>query len=266
MRNVAFGLGGLAVGSANSIRHRVRGYTTPRPFDPVDVDATLAHSVKVVDRLQELGGLDWHGMRVLEIGPGCDLTSGAIMRHRGAAAYMAVDAFDNRDRAPASIYHRLGDVLGSEVDVDALGFRLATFPGMHELDGEYDLIVSNATLEHIPDISGLFCSLKRLAASSCRMVHHIDGQTHMRWFKERDPLNILRYSDRVYNRFLAFPGAPNRLRADDFRSAADSAGWASARVVNGRTLSREYVARTVVAPRFRDCRDLHVATFTLIAE
>jgi hypothetical protein len=77
------------------------------------------------------------------------------MRHRGAATYLAVDAFDTRDQAPANIYQRLGEELHCEVDVDALGFRIATFPQLDNVEGEYDLIVSNATLEHISDVAGL---------------------------------------------------------------------------------------------------------------
>ena len=96
------------------------------------------------------------------------------------------------------------------------------------------------------------------------MVHHIDGQTHMRWFRDHDPLNILRYPDTVYSRLLDFPGAPNRLRASDYQRLALQAGWSGEIVVNRRAPA-DYVSRTRVARRFRRYDDLDVLTFTLVA-
>jgi hypothetical protein len=96
------------------------------------------------------------------------------------------------------------------------------------------------------------------------MVHHIDAQTHMRWFRDHDPLNILRYSDSVYRRLLDFPGAPNRLRASEYQRFAAESGWSAASVV-GRRASDGYVSRTCVTRRFRGRDDLGVLTFTLVA-
>ena len=95
------------------------------------------------------------------------------------------------------------------------------------------------------------------------MVHHIDAQTHMRWIKDTDPLNILRFPDVIYRNLLDFPGAPNRLRARDFERLAGMAGWASTRVVPGRRAPAGYVSRTRVNRRFRaydlDALDVHAA-------
>jgi hypothetical protein len=52
------------------------------------------------------------------------------------------------------------------------------------------------------------------------MIHHMDARAHMRWFRDHDPLNHLRYSELVYRSLLSFDGAPNRLGATDFAQHA----------------------------------------------
>jgi SAM-dependent methyltransferase len=263
--NAALHVAGLVLGTANNVRHRYRGYVTPRPFSASDVERTIGHALGIVDRLQEHGGIDWAGTRVLEVGPGSDLSTGAVILARGAASYHAVDLFDNTSQADPALYRELGRRLGAPVDVARLRFTLASFPDLPEVDGAHDLIVSNATLEHVDDVGGLFGSLRRLAAPGARMVHHVDGQTHMRWIREVDPLNILRYSDRTYARLLDFPGAPNRLRAADYVAAAQASGWPEAAIVPDVRADASYLRRTRVSRRFRRSATLDLLTFTLVA-
>lgn len=259
-----FGLG-LGLGTANTVRHRLRGYVTPRPFSASDLHRTIAHAIGVVDRLETDGEITWRNKRVLEVGPGSDLATGAVMMQRGASAYCAVDLFDNRDQAGPSLYPELSRTLGSPVDPSALEFRQTAFPDLPDVDGEWDLLVSNATLEHIEKIPALFRRLSELAAPGARMVHHIDAQTHMRWIREADPWNILRYPDSLYDRVLRFPGAPNRLLAGDYTRAAESAGWSAVPVGDVRA-DQDYLARTRLAKRFRSAGpDLRLLTFTLVA-
>jgi hypothetical protein len=265
MRNAALHLAGLVMGTANTVRHRYSGYVTPRPFAASDVERTIAHALGVVDRLEQHGGVDWTGLRVLEVGPGSDMSTGAVMVARGAASYRAVDLFDNTDQADPALYSALERRLGVRVDPARLQFTLASFPSLPEVDGEHDLIVSNATLEHVENVDGLFAGLRRLAAPGARMVHHIDGQTHMRWIKEVDPLNILRYSDETYSRLLDFPGAPNRLRAEHYAEAVRRNGWGDARIVPDVRAEADYLERTRLSRRFQASTTLELLTFTLVA-
>lgn len=260
-----FGLG-LGLGAANTVRHRIRGYVKPRPFSASDVQRTIAHATTVVDRLEKDGGINWRGNRVLEIGPGSDLTTGALMIHRGASSYCAVDLFDNRDQADPALYTELSRYLEGAVDPAILHFCQTEFPELPALHGEWDLIVSNATLEHIERIPALFRRLAQLAGPGARMVHHVDAQTHMRWIREIDPWNILRYPNTVYDRVLRFPGAPNRLLAGDYVRAAESAGWSIASVEEDLAADEEYLSRARLARPFRSAgADLRSLTFTLVA-
>lgn len=266
MRETLLFIAGLSMGAANSVRHRAQGYVNPRPFSPDDISRTIDHAIAVVDRLERDGGLSWEGQRVLEIGPGSDLSTGAVVLSRGAASYCAVDLFDNRDQAHPALYEQLGRTLGTEVAQERLHFRQTSFPELPDVSGKWDVIVSNATLEHIDQVPHLFDTLARLAAPGARMAHHIDAQTHMRGLKEIDPWNILRYPDFIYDRILRFPGAPNRMLSDDYAQAARSAGWAEVAVIGGVKADGRYLADIQLAKRFRDPRsNLRFLTFTLVA-
>ena len=72
MLNSTYAALGLALGAANAVRHGVEGYKTPRPFDESDIGTAVEYAQVVVDRIEGLGGIDWTGKRVLEIGPGSD--------------------------------------------------------------------------------------------------------------------------------------------------------------------------------------------------
>jgi len=267
MQNAALHVAGLTMGTTNAVRHRLEGYVNPRPFSATDVPRTIRHAVEVVDRLQGHGEIDWQGKRVLELGPGSDLSTGAVILSRGSTSYRAIDRFDNRYQADPSLYQRLGEALNSAVLEERLEFTQARFPGLSDVRGRYDVIASNATLEHIEEIPKVFQGLRRLAAPGARMVHHIDGQTHMRWIKDVDPLNILRYSDFTYNHLLTFPGVPNRLRADDYIDAARSAGWSSVKVIGDVAADTCYLAKVRLAKRYRRrIERLRLLTFTLVAD
>jgi hypothetical protein len=255
---------GLVLGAANTVRHRMQGYVNPRPFSAEDADRAIVHAFGVVNALED-HGVSWHGRRVLEVGPGPDMATGAIMLDRGAASYHAVDLFDNRNQAPPDLYRTLESQLSSAVDETRLGFTQTSFPGLPELDGEFDLIVSNACLEHVADIGGLFARLRQLSAPRTTMVHQIDGMAHMRWFSDHDPLNHLRYSERVYRRILDFPGAPNRLRSSQFAQLARSAGWSQVEIVADKRAAPAYLQDLRVAPQYQRMPDLDLLAFTLTA-
>jgi hypothetical protein len=255
---------GLVLGAANTVRHRMQGYVNPRPFSAEDAERAIVHAFVVVDAL-EGHGVSWHGKRVLEVGPGPDMATGAIMLDRGAVSYHAVDLFDNRNQASGELYRTLESRLSSTVDETRLGFTQTSFPSLPELDGEFDLIVSNACLEHVADIGGLFARLRQLSAPRATMVHQIDGKAHMRWFRDHDPLNQLRYSERVYRRILDFPGAPNRLRGSQFAQLARSAGWSQVEILADKRAASAYLKGLRAAPPYQRMPDLDVLEFTLTA-
>jgi hypothetical protein len=97
-------------------------------------------------------------------------------------------------------------------------------------------------------------------------VHHIDGNTHTRVLRERDPLNILRYSDATWARIASYPGAPNRLRAGEYVEIARAAGWSDVEVHVEDRASARYVqrVRSSLDPHYRSRGDLDQLTFNLV--
>lgn len=232
----------LAIGAANALRHAVRGYRTPRPRAAASPAEELAYARGVVERWTGPSGIAFAGARVLEVGPGFSLATGLLALAHGAAAYRAIDRFDVRMDGAHDVHAQIARALqvpGRERD---LAYGLVTFPDLPELpDGAHDAIVSNATFEHVDDVEATFRALRRAAAPGARMAHWIDGRTHTRPFNLRDPLSMYRFAPRTYERVLGFPGAPNRLLADDYVRAARAAGWRDARIVPDLELDAAYV-------------------------
>ena len=98
------------------------------------------------------------------------------------------------------------------------------------------------------------------------MCHQIDPITHIRWIRQRDPWNILRYSDRLY-RLMRFPGAPNRMLADDYATAASEAGFDSVAIFCEQTASHDYLRRVdgSLPKQFAGRDDLRIVGFTMTA-
>ncbi|GAA1012025.1 hypothetical protein Aple_014180 [Acrocarpospora pleiomorpha] len=255
---------GLGLGLANAVRHRGKAYRRPRPYTTEEVGRSVDYVVAVVDRWEEDGVRSWEGLRVLELGPGPDLGTGAVILSRGAASYTAADLFPLAEDAGSRYYDALGERLGVPVDLDRIGYHVTAFPGLPGLDGPYDVVVSSAALEHFEDVPATFARLAELAAPNATMTHHVDGMVHMRGIRPRDPLNLLRYSDWTYRR-MSFPGVPNRLRASDYLAAAEATGW-RARIVPGRVATDAYVERVRpgLARPFRDRTDLATLTFSVV--
>jgi Methyltransferase domain len=253
--------GGLVLGLANAIRHRVRGYTTPRPFGPEELEQSADYAVIVAHRWQQMISIE--GKRVLEIGPGPDLGTGAVLLADGAQSYHAVDMFPLADRDLTDFYAALERRIG-KIDSQRMRYTIAGFPELPELNEEFDVVLSHATLEHIADIPGLFRRLRQLVPAGV-MCHHVDAMTHTGVIRERDPLNILRFGDAMY-RLMSFPGVPNRLRAGDYADAARAAGFGPVHILPERRTSIEYLerARGELSSRFTTRDDIDILTFNLV--
>jgi hypothetical protein len=116
----------------------------------------------------------------------------------------------------------------------------------------FDLILSHAAFEHLEDVAGTIEGITHVTRKGGLLVSEIDLQTHTRWIRRVDPLNIYRYRDAVYQAF-SFSGIPNRVRPDGYMEALVKQGWRDIRFFPRRVLPPEYVQRvhSTLAPRFR---------------
>jgi hypothetical protein len=67
------------------------------------------------------------------------------------------------------------------------------------------------------------------------MVLLIDLQTHSRWIRQKDPINIYRYPQWIY-RLFAFRGIPNRVRPYQYKAACERHGWSNVVIKAGTLL------------------------------
>ncbi|NNM34430.1 MAG: methyltransferase domain-containing protein [Gemmatimonadetes bacterium] len=265
--NRVYHLVGLVLMALNVVRHRIRGYRQPRPFTASGAREAMTYDNAVVENwLRHLEHyldeeVDLAGKRVLEIGPGPDLGTGLNLLARGAAAYVAVDKHPLLGKHATSVHRALLGVIAEDLELDqerVTELRKIVDERTGDPDGPLayhhlpefdlsvlpeqsaDLVLSHSAFEHLDDVETTFRQLAPVAAPGCVLVTEIDLQTHTRWIRDADPLNIYRYRNRTYQA-LGFSGSPNRVRPDEYLSGLEAAGWTNPRFYPRRVLDRDYV-------------------------
>ena len=279
VRNFLYHCAGGAILVANRIRHAVGGYRNPRPFGASQIARGVKYDFDVVDgwlaalKRYNDGRISISGRRVLELGPGADFGVGLILLAGGAAHYTAVDAHNLATAASGGFYDHLFDGLAGrsniETDIDTLRRELALAQGgagerlcYHcsrdfdlsvVADDSIDLIVSQAAFEHFDDFRRTIQQMSKLVCPPAALVCEIDLATHTRWIRDRDPLNIYRFSDAFYN-LLKFRGSPNRVRPKEYRNMLADAGWGNIELFPLTVLDKNYLAKVQpsLAGRFTD--------------
>jgi SAM-dependent methyltransferase len=87
-----------------------------------------------------------------------------------------------------------------------------------------DLVFSQAAFEHFDDIDATISQLSTICKPGAILVAEIDLKTHSRWIREKDPNNIYRYPNYVYNIFWT-RGFPNRIRPFQYKETFERFGW-----------------------------------------
>lgn len=84
------------------------------------------------------------------------------------------------------------------------------------------------------------------------LIAEVNLKTHTRWIRDRNPLNIYRYSDFIYN-LSRFSGSPNRLRPADYEDILRENGWINIKILPLTILEKEYLTkvRPTLNSRFR---------------
>lgn len=297
VRNRFHHVAGMVILALNSVRHRIRGYRTPRPRGTSDLASVLEYDTAVFENWRRHfddylpQGPGFEGRRVLEIGPGPDLGTGLLALAHGAESYTAVDAHPLITRKLGGLHADLATLIASRhakaADRIALQSRLleavenlhADRPSIlryHHLPSfdlsrlepeRFDLFVSHSAFEHLSRPRRSLAQLSALASERAHLVAEIDLQTHTRWIRNVDPLNIYRYSGNLYAS-LRFSGSPNRFRPDDYLNTLESEGWVDLRIYPQRVLEPDYVelVEPSLDPRFQgDPEHLGWMTITLCA-
>lgn len=216
---------------------------TAGTYDPtLDVRYALriAHTyLGFYDRL----GLPIRGSRVLELGPGKDFGSVMVLRCLGAECAVAdlyLSEFDPKTHP--TFYAALADAVGKlfpDADLAPLRKLVADKRYSDEIigrfartcedlsnipTGTYDLIVSNAVMEHVPDPAIAFRELCRITKPGGFGVHQIDYRDHRNFDR---PLEYIFMPEKEFRGlFKSVQGTcGNRFRARHFWKFFEDSGF-----------------------------------------
>ncbi len=227
--------------------------------------------VRVLQNIPDLSGLS-----VLELGPGRNFGSMLICQALGARvavldkylaqwepayhpAFYAKLMQVGRQRLPRARWDGIEEILATARHprrvVSQHGCDLAT-PPSDLPDASFDVIVSNATLEHVGDTYLTACELARLTRPGGLGVHQVDYRDH-RDFDH--PFEFLKYSEEEYQRlFLQSRNENgNRVRSHELVEDFEKAGFDTVRVDENLFATPEQLAaaRPQLSGRFAAMTD-----------
>jgi SAM-dependent methyltransferase len=260
-------------------RNYLRGYKTPRTFPMAEIKKAIEYDFSVVNHwlrvLEEYANAkpSLTGKAVLELGPGADLGIGLLLLAKGARKYNAIDVNNLVEHVPENFYDGFFDHLrankeNGQTDIGDLRAQLKlTQAGKNDRlnyicrkdfdisvfgKEKIDLVFSQAAFEHFDNIDMAFSQLSKVVRSGAILVAEIDLNTHTRWLRDVDPLNIYRYRDPIYD-FFRFRGSPNRLRPFEYKQTLEKYEWEDVRILPLTAVGNDYLSkvRNTLAPRFR---------------
>ena len=274
--NYFFGLGLMV---ANKIRHEIQGYKSARGVADSKVNLVTQHNFNIVrryiDYLEEyqIGASNMEGKNILELGPGADLGVGLITLAEGAKNYYSFDIHNLIKSTPQFIYDNLFDFMESldyskielerlktqlqksqDGEMEHLRFQCQKNFNVSFFDGKkIDLVVSNAAFQQFDNPVKTIQQMNNVVSSGGFFISLIDLGTHTRFIKERDPLNLYRYAESIYNS-LKFSGSPNRVRPLEYKKALEENGWTDVEIFPRVKLEKDYLAKvdTTLNSKFRN--------------
>lgn len=291
IRNRLYHIIGFIAVCFNYFRHMLLGYRTPRTFPITQYDKAIDYDFKIVNRWLDhirkyTGESDpFKGKVVLELGAGADLGAGLLLLAKGTKKYIALDIHNLAESVPNEFYDKLIERMRekSEYDADFAREQLAKFQRGEEsklcyvvnkefnvstIQEKIDVVISNVAFEHFDDIGETIKGLSSITNKRGILYSHVDMNTHTRWIKDRDPLNIYRFSD-LFWKLFKFKGSPNRLRIPQYKSVMEMNAWENI-VIEPRTILKGQYADKIIHTlnkRFREygTSEMRVLSFILLA-
>ena len=165
-------------------------------------------------------GFELADKRILLFGYGGRFDLAIALLESGAAHVVVCDQLAEPDhRHNARLLSRFpqyldkvgGRVVPNEAQITTLHNDIRKTYGLEPVD----IVLSNSVFEHLRDVSGIIEALTRLTHSNGIQIHRIDLRDH--YFKY--PFEMLRFSAKVWTRYLDPSSHHNRYRLWDFRQS-----------------------------------------------
>jgi len=211
---------------------------------------------------------DFENLRILEIGPGDNLTSGLSLLAAGAASYSVIERFaPDYSRPDAKNWYRAIQhawstkfpnlpwpaYLNSEDFPERYPDRVQILPVAIEQAGvseQFDIICSFQVLEHVTDIAAFAEQNARMLAPNGIAIHRVDFGPHDCWGSYQDPFIFLRFPDWLWTLTGSQRGIPNRRRYHECNAALEAAGFEYS-VLGRETIPRNQVNHSRLARQFQ---------------
>lgn len=275
------------------IRNKIFSYKTPRPFPISQIDTAVNYDFQVVELLNRYlksyskEGVPLKDKVVLELGPGPDLGIGLILLTMGVKKYIAVDVHNLAKGTPTKFYENLLAILkerfpcSERIDLENQLFKY--YKGVSEkisyivdqnfniskIKDRVDIVFSNAAFEHFTNVEMTIKELNNIIKAGGILISTIDLQTHTRWIRDRDPLNIYRYNDFLWNLFKV-KGSPNRVRSFEYKDLLEKNGWYDIQIEPLQVLDEECLqkVRAALNNKFRnlDASELRMLSIIVMAK
>jgi len=299
LKNTFCYITGLSIAIINRFRHKIIGYGPTKNITVRKIYKNIKYDYQVINnfekRIQNIFGHEhsFKNKKILEIGPGTDLGTGLFLKARGAKIYTAVDPFKMlcaNKKFYSQIIKFLENKIGVNKNFEELikkiylaiknnqkEIKLPDFQYLNIsaekmatcLTIKYDIILSQAVLEHINNIGEAFKQMFDVLKNKGMICHEIDFKTHTRFIKNIDPLNLLRYNKKIYDN-ISFVGSPNRLRINDYCCLARNAGFTNIKIIILDKLNNKkiQIVKKSLAKPFCDYKtvNLQVLSAVLIAQ
>jgi SAM-dependent methyltransferase len=220
----------------NKVLHKWFNFSGDGTFSK-DVDSMYHYYEGIGKKYLSAYKGDLPGKTVLEIGSGFSRVALLyLIKQCGLKKAYCYDRFNCMYKNEMEIIEKFGLTPYSE--------RLEYIAGPNDLIAEkiecnsIDYVVSNACLEHVDDLRGLFTLLKRVLRSDGRMFHLVDLRCHNR-FKSHGELYFHKFRPTFWNLMGDNIGQPNRMLVDDYEQVFKECGYTMKMAVFEKFLPEE---------------------------
>lgn len=274
------------------IRNKIFSYKQPRCFPISRTDTAVNYDLQVVELLNQYlknylkEEEPFKKKVVLELGPGPDLGIGFILLAMGVKKYIAADAHSLAANTPAIFYENLLAKLKEKLpgckeadlekqlrqyfrnESDKISYFVDHNFKISKIQDKVDIVFSNAAFEHFTDVEMTVKELNNIMKPGGILISAVDLQTHTRWIRERDPLNIYRYNNFVWNLFKV-RGSPNRIRSFEYKDLLAKAGWCDIQIEPLKVLEGDHLekVRPTLNRKFRniDASEMRMLSVMIMA-
>jgi SAM-dependent methyltransferase len=205
----------------------------------------------------------------------------------GVKKYIAIDVNNLIKSTPVNLYEKLFVILKKKYPSCDVGLLREQFKKsfkdvkdkimyivdknfeIKKITNQVDIVVSHAAFEHFENIERTFREIKSVVRETGVLVAYVDLKTHTRWIRDRDPLNVYRYSDFFWNLFN-FKGSLNRVRSSEYKKLFEKIGWFNIEIVPVSVLEEGYLEKVkpLLNKKFKkmDSSEMKIISFILMAK